>query len=308
VIVILVPELEALLADAEQVPRRLAAIMARSRRRELDEAHYQSELLCAQAVPPAALSRQIDCPTDADGIWMRADPVGLKPDLNAVWLQTGLEWPGPETAGAEASVDLIDELQQLFRDEGLDFALPHPVRGYLRLDRDPDCSFQPPWTLAGQSMDHVLPLGPEQQRWRRLLNECQMLMYHAAQRSETAQPPGLWFWGAGRLPKRESLAPRVSHVQSSDPVLIALADWLALSHAPASSGTLADGSLVEWSANPALDATANLQALALWLAPCWRRLKRFGFNTLELASRRQVWRLAPSDAWRLWQRTATSPT
>lgn len=306
-IVLLVPELEALLAEAGQAPGRLVAIMARGQRRQLDELHYQSELICGQALSPAALSRQIDKPSEAGGYWLRADPIGLRPDLNAVWLQTGFEFPAPEAPGAEAAAGLIAELQQLFQDEGLSFDLPHPGRGYLRLDRTPECRFHPPWQLAGLSMDHVLPEGPEQQRWRRLLNECQMLMHQAAQGSEASLPQGLWFWGAGSLPSPESIKARVSHVQSGDPVLIGLADWLQLSHAPGSTSAPADQSLLEWRANPALDADENLQALNAWLAPAWRRLRLAGIQALELASEKQAWVLGPVDAWCVWRRAVVSP-
>lgn len=306
-IVILVPELEALLAEAGQVPQRLAAILARGQRRALDEDHFQSELLCGQALSPAALSRWRDCPNDADGTWLRADPVALRPDLNAVWVQAGLDWPGPESPDAASVASLIEELQQLFVHEGLVFDPVHPGRGYLRLDHEPDCRFWPPWALSGQSMDHLLPTGPTQQRWRRLLNECQMLMHQAGQRSDASLPQGLWFWGAGSLPGTESVKPRVSHVESRDPVLLGLADWLKLSHAPVPNAVLADHSLVEWMAEPARDAIENLQTLDQWLAPAWRRLRRAGIDALELASTRQAWSVCPSASWRLWRRTMALP-
>lgn len=292
-IIVLVPELDNLLAEADRLPGRLAAIMARGQRRPLADSHYQSLLVCGQAVPPAALTRNSDCPADTEGCWLRADPVGLRPDLNAVWLQTGLDLADPEACSA---------LTSLLAEEGLDFDLPHPGRGYLRLSESPGCQFVPPWKLSGQSLDHVLPHGPGQARWRRLLNECQILLHQFARGSDQPAPDGLWFWGAGSLPSRADINPRISHLAGADPLWPAMADWLGLSHAPGCPLRVADQSLVEWQADTALDSLANLELLDQWLKPLWRRLKRRGLDALELASQNHAWRVEPADAWRFWQR------
>jgi len=297
VIVILVPELEALLSEAGQAPGRLRRILACARRRELDIAHYQSELLTGQSLPPAPLTRLVDQPEDADGAWMRADPVSLVPDLNAVWMQPGAELQ-PESPAARALQDLFDE-------HGFQFDQPAPGRGYLRLGQAAASRFIPPWAIAGQSLDHVLPTGPDARGWRKLINEAQMLLHQHLDDDQhsTRQPGGLWFWGAGELPSRESVSSRVGSVYSSDEVLLALSQWLLMTPLPFSRDQVPPpGSLVEWLVEPELSAADNLAALDHWLKPLWRRLKYGRLNALELASRERAWMLRPTDSWRFWRR------
>lgn len=298
-IIVLVPELEAMLAEAERVPRRLRAWLARASESRLDTHHHQSQLVCGQALSPAALSRRVDCPNDAQGQWLRADPVALQPDLNAVWIQAGISLDRNSAAFAD--------LRALLEDEGLEFDLPHPQRGYLRLDQATGCRFEPPWQLAGHSLDHVLPRGGEQDRWRRLLNECQILLHQAGAGQDGALPQGLWFWGEGSLPDRAGIRARVSHLAGDDPLLAALSDWLRLSWQPDCPGQPADHSLLLWSADSGRSATENLSLLDRWLAPAWRRLRRFGIDQLELASRERAWTLSAPASWRLWRTRELAP-
>ncbi|MFU8833077.1 MAG: hypothetical protein ACNA7J_13125 [Wenzhouxiangella sp.] len=301
-IVVLVPELEALLREAGQAPGRVGHILARGRCRRLDISHYQSELLTGQALPPAPLTRLFDQPQDADGAWIRADPVKLVPDLNAVWMQ-----PGAELAPASVAAG---ELTALFADNGLQFDLPAPGRGYLRLQQAPACRFIPPWAVSGQSLDHVLPVGADARPWRKLLNEAQMLLHQHLDndRNGATQPGGLWFWGAGKLPLRETVSTRVSSVCGSDPVLIALARWLAMAgHAMNGDQLPPASSLSEWQVKPELGAEQNLAALDDWLKPLWRRLRSGRLRVLELASRERAWTLNPGAAWCFWRRADSGP-
>jgi len=290
-IIVLVPELDTLTADASSLPRPLGSILARSDRTRLDPASHQSLLLTAQPVAPAAVSRRIDRPDDCSGIWMRADPINLKPDLNAVWLQSSSM---PRHDGP-----VIEALTELFADSGLEFDLATPRRGYLHLEKLPDCQFLPPWQMAGQSMDHGLPVGPDAAVWTRLMSDCQVL-FHQYRDDADAWPSGLWFWGAGELPERDAMSPRVSHVSGVDPELTALADWLKLSHAPGNR-QIADQSLVVWTGDPESSAAENLDRLNTALKPVWRRLLTGRLDRLELASPNQVHALRPGQAWRFWQ-------
>ncbi|TVS11435.1 MAG: hypothetical protein EA419_08010 [Wenzhouxiangella sp.] len=297
-ITVLIPDLDFLLDESRQAPALLGVMMARASSRALDPANYQSRLLTGQDISAAAVSRMRDAPDDARGVWMRADPVSLVPDLNAVWIRT--------EGRLDRSSPLFGELVERFAEDGLDFDLPVPERGYLRLDRVPDCRFQPPWALAGQSLDHVLPEGPDARFWRRLLSDCQVLLHHHRQLGQ-ADADALWFWGPGSLPPRDQVRARVSHVASLDPDLLTLADWLALSHEPVDAPARpADASLVTWSADPEVSAEANLQRLAAWLAPLWRRLRWGRIGMLELASRSRAWQLTPACAWQFWRRRAAA--
>jgi len=293
VIIVFVPELEALLAEAPALPQPIARALARAHSRVLDSSAPAAQLLTGRPLAAAAISRLRDAPGQRpDGLWVRADPIQLLPDLNAVWVRTG--------GRLEPDHPALPELTELFAEEGLVFELPQPERAYLRLDALPDCRFQPPQSLAGLSLDHALPDGPDARRWKRLLNEAQVILHQYRDRSEVG---GLWFWGPGQLPPRSELALRVSHVSALDPDLLALADWLGLSHEPVDApARVADSSLVCWSADPALSADDNLLALADWLRPLWRRLRTGRTDALELAGRERAWRLRPLDAWQFWRR------
>lgn len=292
-IIVFVPELQALLAETRALPKLIAHVLARAGSRPLDPSASAAQLLTGQALAAAAIGRLRDAPDEPPGgLWMRADPVGLLPDLNAVWVRPG--------GRLEPDHPALPELTELFAEEGLAFELAHPERAYLRLDALPDCRFRPPQMLAGLSLDHALPEGPDARRWKRLLNEAQVILHQYRDRSEVG---GLWFWGPGQLPPRAQLVPRVSHVSALDPELLALADWLRLSHEPVDApARVADASLVCWSADPAISADDNLQALADWLRPLWRRLLSRRIDALELAGCEQAWRVRPLQAWQFWRR------
>lgn len=301
-IVVHVPELEALLSEGRRRPGLLELFLARARSRALDRSAPVAELLTGQPLPAAAISRLHDAPAEVQaGIWMRADPMRLVPDLNAVWIQAGVQLARDHPA--------LPELKQLFAECGMAFELPDPERGYLRLAELPDCEFQPPQALVGQSLDHALPEGPDARLWRRLLNDAQVILHQYRDQSEVG---GLWFWGPGTLPPRSRIEPRVSHVCSRDPGTLSLAAWLQLSHQPTDAmidapARVDDASLVTWTPDQAASAEDNLAALAAWLKPLWRRVRTARTDALELAGRERAWRLTPGRAWRFWRRSGSAP-
>lgn len=298
-ICVVVPELEALLRETRARPVLLKQLLSRAQSRALSGDSPIAELLTGQVIPAAAISRLLDGgPEDAAGaVWMRADPVTLVPDLNAVWVGAA--------SGLASDHPALPELIELFSDAGLSYEIAIPQRAYLRLERLPDCRFSPPWTLAGRSLDDALPEGPDAALWRRLLSDAQVILHQYLDRSEVG---GLWFWGPGTLPSRTSLQARVSHVASADSEVLRLADWLGLSHEPVDAPTaVADGSLACWSPDPARSADDNLLALTGWLKPIWRRLRSGGIDRLELAGRERVWQISPLQAWRFWRRHSEWP-
>jgi len=292
-IILLAPDLEALLDDADSVPRLLSRVFARATKRSIDSVDAATELVTGQSIGPAAIARRYDRPNDASGHWIFADPVILRPDLSAVWIQPARFEPIDQPA--------VAELDKLFAEFGLSFDLVRPGRAYLRLSHESLAAFAPPWALEGQSMEHVLPKGEDSRRWIQLLNECQILLHqHAGEVEET--PSGLWFWGSGSLPRSRPSA-RVSHLIGAEPGLLELAEWLKLSYAPAESGT-PDGSLRAWSPELEHAASESLDRLEALIRPLWRRLLLGSIDALELATRRTVFRVTPSDARRFWRRAA----
>lgn len=294
-LIVHVPQLESLLREAGRLPALLAALLDRAEGAPLDTQCPQAELVTGCALPAAPLTRRLDRPDDADGAWLRADPIGLVPDLTAVWLQADESFRSGEWREGVA---------ELLAEEGFSLDLTEGGRGYLRLDTPPDCRFAPPWSLAGASLELCLPAGPGARRWRRLLNETQvMLQQQRKQSDEPGSIPGsLWFWGGGVLPEASSVRPRVTRILADDPVLRGLADWLGLPcRAAAEAVEPEPGSLVEWPSRFEESAEANLERLKGFLGTAWRRLRTGRIRELELAGIERVRRYSVADAWRVWR-------
>ncbi len=291
--IVLVPGLQDMLREAARVPRPVRRLLGRAQSRVLDPATCHSRLLFDGDYPAAALSRYLDYPEDAPGSWMRADPVGITPDLGAVWLH--------EKARLCSESPAARELVALFSEEGMRLDLIGSGRGYLALKRLPDCRFTPPWQLAGESMDRVWPQGPEALYWRRLLNETQMIL-HQHRQSSPELPGSLWFWGAGEVPVTPPVA-RVRLIRATSPELLGAAAWAGLDVVEAASKELdaMPGALVEWQPDCGRTAEDNLERLASYLAVALRHLRFSGrLRELELAGEHRVWRLSTLRAWRPW--------
>lgn len=290
-----VPQLESLLHEAGRLPPLIDALTRRHEPRPLDPQSPQGELVAGRPLPAAPLSRRVDRPEDAQGTWLRADPVGLVPDLTAVWLQSDTVFPPG---------DWSEALSTLLGEEGLTLELSDGGRGYVRLDSPPESRFSPPWALAGASLEHGLPEGADAQRWRRLLNETQVLLQQHRKGAEdpAAIPGSLWFWGGGILPEPATINPRVCRVVADDPVLVGLADWLDLPRRSFEAGIEPmPGDFIEWPARFEDDADANLERLQDFLRAAWRRLRLGRIRELELTGIETVRRFSFRDAWRLWR-------
>ena len=154
---------------------------------------------------------------------LRADPVHLRPDLDAARLFDASHF----ALTPEEAAEMAAALDRHFAPEGVRFEAPHPIRWYARLERRPDAEFQPPGGVAGRDAGGALPAGNEGSAWRRRMNEAQMVLHaHPANRAREARGElpvnSVWFWGAGELgpvPRR-----RFREVLADDPLVRALAD------------------------------------------------------------------------------------
>jgi len=159
-------------------------------------------------VPAAALTWRHDAAGSSAGgapaadapplVPLRADPIHLRPDLDAARLfdASYLALARDEAAAMAAALD------RHFAPEGVRFEAPHPTRWYARLEAPPDARFQPPGAVVGRGPDGALPAGNEGSLWRRRMNEAQMVL-HAHPANEAREARGelavnsVWFWGAG---------------------------------------------------------------------------------------------------------------
>lgn len=252
-----------------------------------------------RGLPVAALTRELDAADAMHFTWLRADPGHLRPDMASVrmWACGDL---GLTLDECEA---LLKPLKPLFGDEGFPISAPHPARWYLCLPPDahlPD--FAPPREVLGDDLLAHLPEGGHGQRWRRLLNEAQVILHNHplnAQRAAAGKLPvnTLWFWGGGRLP--DHVRSDVSQLRSGDVVLRALA-------ARAAVPCVADDAVKTLPPGALLDLR-SLQDVPLlqshWLEPLLQRQRGGEFDRLVLDfgdGRLLRWRDA--HRWRFWRR------
>ena len=153
---------------------------------------------------------------------LRADPVHLRPDLDAARLFDASHF----ALARDEAAAMAAALDRHLAPEGIRFAAPRPTRWYVRLERPPDAEFQPPGGAAGRGAGGALPAGNEGSLWRRRMNEAQMVLHaHPVNQAREARGElavnSVWFWGAGEpgpIPRR-----RFDEVAADDPLVRALA-------------------------------------------------------------------------------------
>lgn len=154
---------------------------------------------------------------------LRADPVHLRPDLDAARLFDSSHF----SLSRDEAASMAGALDRHFAPEGVRFEAPHPTRWYVRLEESPDAAFRPPGAVTGRGVGGSLPAGNEGAVWRRRMNEAQMVLHtHPANQAREARGElpvnSVWFWGAGApgpAPRR-----RFHEVVADDLLLRALAE------------------------------------------------------------------------------------
>jgi hypothetical protein len=243
--------------------------------------------------------------------WLRADPVHLRIDHDAVKLHDG-SILGVSRDEAE---ELIAALQAHFAPDGLEFFALAPDRWYVRVPEGESPRTTPLPHALGRNVFGLLPEGTGRFNWRSALTEAQMVMStHAvnARREEEGKLAinSVWFWGEGAAPA--SVEKRYSLVYANDSFALGLA---ALSGArlAAPPATLAavdfdDAVLVAIDTlTPPLnrgDAAAWQQGAALlerdWFATLGDAIERFGEVRVILPADTGtiVATLTPAARWR----------
>lgn len=200
-LIVHVPELEYLPGGAEALPRPLARMLGRGQRVEDDPGQLLGAALGVGELPAPAVLTRLAADEPAPGsVWLRFDAVGMVPDLTAVWVEKPLELD----FGADRMQPVTDELRAMFTAEGLHW-YPESGAGHglLELDSPPETRFVPLAEVSGRRLDQVLPEGPGSVRWRRLVNESQMVFHQFRSLAAPDQRgAGLWFWGAGSMPPK----------------------------------------------------------------------------------------------------------
>jgi hypothetical protein len=152
--------------------------------------------------PVAAVTRLVDDDHDLEGVWMRADPVHLRPERDAVVL---LDSSAFNLEKHEALI-LAADLQQVFTDREIELEAPTNSRWYIKLKQLPEISTTPIHEVVGNDIDKKSAIGDNKVLWDQLSNEAQMSLHNCPlndEREQRGELPvnGVWLWGAGELPK-----------------------------------------------------------------------------------------------------------
>ncbi len=255
--------------------------------------------------PAAALTRQMDAGDAGTGLWLRADPAHVAPDLNGARLLGWGEGLGLDADDAQA---LLPALRPLFGDAGFQLDAPHLARWYLRLPSGTTLPPLPgPDEAVGTDLFAAMPQGgdPVARRWRALMTDVQVVLHqHPRNRERAAQGKpainALWFWGAGQLP--DAVQSEVRHLRSPDALLRALAGAAGIaldSDAAGAAASAAGDSLIDLRHLRGVEPFATQALLPLLDALARGEIGRLllDFEDGHLLDLRQAQR-----RWRFWRR------
>lgn len=263
---------------------------------------------------PAALSRHRDANDAGDGVWLRADPAYVQPDINGARLLAYGEALSPTREETDV---MLSSLRPLFGDRGFALDAPTPARWYLRLPPGgvwPDLS--EPEAALGEDMFEHLPHGDAARVWRALLNEAQIVL-HQHPANERRRVRGLtpinalWVWGGGRMPDRVRIA--AARVRSDDDTLRDCAYFADVPEAalPARFASTENADGTEKTTMPGLYDLHRERDLKRfqddWLCPAISAMRSGAISSLTLdAEDGRRLRLRAAQRWRFW-RTPWTP-
>jgi len=277
------PALETLLARGRRVRTAGASL----------ERWLAAEYHLSDGLPLAPFSLRGDGGEPGGDCWMRADPVHLKLHGDRLILADASRL----AVTPDEAREFVAALNSHFTGEGISFTAPSPPRWYLRTANAPRLRTTPTAEAAGRNVEALLPDGDDGARWRRVINEAQMLL-HQHPCNEAREQRGqlavnsVWLWGPGR---DRSLSAPYDALWADHPLAAGLAAASgAAAHALPDSGeplvearrggtqlvvlslpATAYGELANWR-----DAVAMLERL--WVAPLLSGLRDASLESLTL--------------------------
>ncbi len=327
-VTLLVPDLFWPRDDGEGAYRELelpalARLLSRARRQSFPPLGLEAWLCQAFEVerqqdwPVAPITLDFDGGDAGDDYWLRADPVHLAPRRDRLTLID----PEALKPGAEDAAELIALLNRHFAGDGLVFQAPHPARWYLRAPGTPRLATREISQAAGRDIAGALPSGEDGLRWRRTLNEIQMLLHEhpVNQRRESRRElpiNSVWLWGGGRRPVPGQ---HFSHVGGANVLALALATRIGAKttvpdgvpdRQPSTADRAARTLIVaEASAARYGDDQAWRQALAeierAWFAPLLSALRRRDLDGLAVVALHpracERFEATPIDLLKFWR-------
>lgn len=176
----------------------------------------------SENLPIAPVSYLGDTGNATRGWIVRADPVHLLPNRDELILS------GPDTLSLtmpEAEY-LVAVLNEFFKEDDWFIEVVTPTRWYIHVPDKPEISSHNIAKVLDREVGKYLPDGPDGKRWRRAMNEVQMVLHrndvNVQRQLENKLPVNsVWFWGEGSLP--EFGHSRWSQCWSSEPISLGLA-------------------------------------------------------------------------------------
>ena len=165
--------------------------------------------------PYAALDLLGEAGSAHDRVWLHADPVCLRADMDHAILfdAHSLQLTQPEAD------KLIAELNVHFAEDGIALFCHSPSNWYLEINNHTNIRTHALHDVIGRNVNAFMPGGEDAAYWKSFMNEAQMLLHMSEinqQREARGQLPvnSLWLWGEGRLPaaredEREAVIDRV---------------------------------------------------------------------------------------------------
>jgi hypothetical protein len=122
--------------------------------------------------------------------------------------------------------ELVNVIDTHIGSEGFGLQAVNETQWYCFAPQYADVLMNDLLEVLGKNMGFVLPSGPDEKAWHKLITECQMLLMASktnANRQQLGQPQvsSIWFWGLGTLPT--AISTSFDQVYSNDPVIRGLA-------------------------------------------------------------------------------------
>lgn len=222
----------------------LETLLARGQRTKTSGASLERWLAgtfgLADGLPLAPYSLRGDGGEPGADWWMRADPVHLKFHGDRLLLADASQL----ALTPDESRECLAALNAHFIDEGISFVAPRPERWYLRTAHEARLPTTPTSEAAGRDVEACLPQGDDGARWRKFINEAQMVLHQLPCneiREHQARPAvnSIWIWGGGRY---HTLAATYDAIWSDHPLAagLAAASSAAAQRLPATAAALLD--------------------------------------------------------------------
>lgn len=154
--------------------------------------------------PLAAISAAADGLDVGDDYWLRADPVHLILERDALRLAE----PVPLALSQDETVQLLDRLNQHFAQDALYFVVGQSGQWYVKTKTQQHLQTVLPSVAVNQNVHAVMPTGENAAQWRTVFNDLQMLLHeHPINVAREAQHKrainSLWFSGGGAFPQSQ---------------------------------------------------------------------------------------------------------